>query len=353
MRGVCYYKINNRKKKINDRQTNVAQTEHCVNRKIIIFFNLIFIIFFLLIAELVANYFSFRIYGFFPDDLQSIFVNAKSLKIWMKQLPGMYSEKLQTFEENYEDNNYFSDTSRYKTICKSNKRPIIIFGCLFAAGWMLENEQTVSYKLSNQSNRSVYNFANPGWGPQHPLFLLTNEKKTDEVKNPEYIIYIMIDNHQERIAAYNFCPTSSVLNLVYPIKEGKILPPKKNVPFYYKFYLPRLLELTYKHYISRFDDKSGHFVNDTDWQLMVLNWKNVAEEKYKNVKTVVFMFPAMCVVNEEYPLLEKNGVIILKMPPEIEKKFIDNPAEYQLYDKHPNEKAWDIIVPEIIKQLKL
>lgn len=34
-------------------------------------------------------------------------------------------------------------------------------------------------------------------------------------------------------------------------------------------------------------------------------------------------------------------------------KFIDNPAEYQLYDKHPNEKAWDIIVPEIIKQLKL
>ena len=51
--------------------------------------------------------------------------------------------------------------------------------------------------------------------------------------------------------------------------------------------------------------------------------------------------------------MKKSGITILTPSSEIEKEFAENSEKYTLPDGHPNEKAWDVLVPYIVKQLKL
>ena len=77
----------------------------------------------------------------------------------------------------------------------NTKKPVLIFGCSFAHGTSyLKNEQTVSFKIFDKTNRNVYNYGFPGCGAQHMLFFIRNIIPYDIPKkeDPAYALYIYI-----------------------------------------------------------------------------------------------------------------------------------------------------------------
>ena len=57
-----------------------------------------------------------------------------------------------------------------------DKPSIVLFGCSYAYGQNLENEETLSYQLSRYLKRTVYNFALCGGGLQDILHIIRNNK---------------------------------------------------------------------------------------------------------------------------------------------------------------------------------
>lgn len=55
------------------------------------------------------------------------------------------------------------------------KEPIAVFGCSYAYGYKLKEEQSFGYKLSEYTKRPVYNRAYSGLGIQHMLYQLERE----------------------------------------------------------------------------------------------------------------------------------------------------------------------------------
>ena len=84
------------------------------------------------------------------------------------------------------------------TIKETNKRPILIFGCSFGYGYLLEENQSFGYKLSNLTNRSVFNHSISSQGINYVPHILENYNLEEKIKNPEYIIFVFIQNHAYR-----------------------------------------------------------------------------------------------------------------------------------------------------------
>lgn len=114
-----------------------------------------------------------------------------------------YYTKIYSFKDFY--NNFKNEEWFFRSPSDLlyKNRPIILFGCSFTYGQNLEQNQTMSYKLSQYTNRAVINRAHSGWGIQHMLWQLKNDKELTKIPNPEYIIYTFIPDHIGRL--YSFC----------------------------------------------------------------------------------------------------------------------------------------------------
>lgn len=82
---------------------------------------------------------------------------------------------------------------------KSKKAPIVLFGCSFTYGAELENNQTFSYKLAQKTGRPVYNRGLNGLGVQHMLFQLQDKSFYEIIPKPEYVVYVFMEGHIQRI----------------------------------------------------------------------------------------------------------------------------------------------------------
>lgn len=135
-----------------------------------LYINIIILIIIFIIFELFSSFITYNLLFFQQTDRVKYIINSinkENVINWLKWLD--YGKKLQTFNDTYEQRNYFSVENRYKTVGSKNKKPVVIFGCSFAYGEYLKDNQTFGYKLSKQTGRTVYNFAYSGWGPAHPI----------------------------------------------------------------------------------------------------------------------------------------------------------------------------------------
>lgn len=235
---------------------------------------------------------------------------------------------------------------------ESNKKPIIIFGCSFAYGENLKENQTFSYKIAMKTKRPVYNRAMSSWSVQHMLFQLQNEIIFKNNEKPEFIIYVFMSDHMRRMFVPMFFPTEDYYNLRYLKKGNTLILEDINKKSLRGLYIKNLLEETY---VIRCKLKQPTESFDT-LKLMLKESKKEAEKKYSGVKFVVLKY--MNVNNYWYlntnrwQELEKEGFIILDTKKLTRKDLSKN--EYKQKDNiHPNEKAWDIIVPALIKELNL
>ena len=71
-----------------------------------------------------------------------------------------------------------------------SKNGIIIFGCGFASGLNLEKNQNFATKLSNATQRPVYNYGIPGGYIQHSILAVQSNAINEIIRNSDYAIYI-------------------------------------------------------------------------------------------------------------------------------------------------------------------
>lgn len=239
-------------------------------------------------------------------------------------------------------------------ICSSPPpRSIVVFGCSFAYSWGLEKESSFCYKLAQATGRSVYNRAFAAKGVQMFPYILKHHD-LQIVDDPEYFIFVYIDDHFWRLYRETESVTASDIGLNYKMENGKLKEKKILFTFLYKFacYRRLLTFLSKKRFDSFNDDEKFNFMKSH-----FLLAKKLTEEKFPNVKIVILKYdtaPNEGIFNaKRQEELRKEGFIVLDTY-SLTHKYIYGTEYVQSEDKyHPNEKAWDVIVPAFVKELKL
>ncbi len=238
----------------------------------------------------------------------------------------------------------------------AGQRSIMFFGCSYAYGDFLETEQTIGYKVSALTDRPVYNFAGSGWGLQHMYIQL--EKKNaifDQIKNPEYAIYIFMGDHIHRIYYHKWGLAKGGLQLGYSAKNNKLV---KSVPLFVHLNRLNILKIIEEKYLfANYTYNSKR--QDENFDLMKLYFiesRKKLLEKYPDIKFVILKYPyphskQWYYETSRWDELEAQGFIIVDLDELTKKNLLSD--DYRLPDEHPNEKAWDLISQLLVKKLAL
>ena len=229
---------------------------------------------------------------------------------------------------------------------KKSPPPILLFGCSYVYGHKIPQDKILSEVLGKYTKRAVYNRAFHGAGPQLMLYQLQSEDFYKIIPQPEYIIYVYISDHLRRL-------------------KIPCIPSIKDYMDIYYYYDKHSKSLKLKHYNKYFklpfifyfiNDKINYNIyNNMDlFKYEILESKKLIDKHWKNTKFVVFLYDKYNteIQNSIIPELKSNGIIIINrndITP-----FDDNDTRYALNetDKHPNEHAWEYIVPKLMQELK-
>ena len=247
--------------------------------------------------------------------------------------------------KSYVNTEYFKPYDfREPSIKNSNKKPIITMGCSYAYGLWLDNTETLASIISEKTNRSVYNLGVIGTSPREMLYILRDEKlrneKLNNKKDFEYIIYPYISHHLFRL----YIDTKSYTCSPYykQTREG--------LEFYRKN--PQICNLyTYKKFLEL---KYSQINNKESFELFCLYLKEInkeIKEHFNNTKLVILVYEDY--IGQNWEILEKEGIIIVKVSELIKTEIIQPQYTISLTDIHPNAKAWQTIVPALVKELEL
>lgn len=111
----------------------------------------------------------------------------------------------------------------------NNKKSIIVFGCSFAEGVFLQADETLSGQLSKYTQRTAYNMGVSASSPSYMLYLSEYNKFYDLIKvQPEYIIYVIIPDHINRIYQnkYGIANIDHTSYIGYKEHNGKLVEDK-------------------------------------------------------------------------------------------------------------------------------
>lgn len=239
----------------------------------------------------------------------------------------------------------------YRTPCglNYNKKPILIYGCSYAYGYKLKEEEHIGYLLSKLTKRPVYNFAVIAAGLQHNLYLLQNQQKIEP--EPEYIIYLYIQDHIRRmymgtnvINSYKF--------FEYKNKKGKFQTEKGLVN-----YLKNTV--IYQYIVRCF---IFHKINDDEnFNLLKTYLKEMKQEiniKYPNSKFIFIIYDkkndiALKLTKEKQKEIQDLGIKVIDLDDIFGDKLYKPEYTISETDAHPNAKAWKLIAPQLVKIEKL
>ena len=248
--------------------------------------------------------------------------------------------------------------SIYKTTkYDGSNNSIIIFGCSTAYGInkessdnLLSEQDTISYKLSKELKRDVYNLAVPGGGLNEILFQLRNKKLKKRIKKaPEYIIYFYTPEHLRRMVMRCTASDKRYPVVFYKVKNNKKL---QNKNFF-------ILEDLYSYnlimaYLTTKNSKITNSITNIE-KLLELYINNINKEivdNYKNSKFIIIKIST--VYNFEDKIFSKYNTIDLTK--ETGYDIINSKQNNDLYwvddNCHPNGRYWDMALPIIIKKLK-
>lgn len=202
----------------------------------------------------------------------------------------------------------------------------------------------------------MLNLSVGGSGTQHIYYFLTHEKYLKNAENPEYIIYVFINDHIRRFYMHQIWnPFETIENLRYKIKEGKV---EKIKPVFFQFWnLYTIKEL--QRYISwkNFENTSQEdlFLNFVDFMKEI---KKVSSKKYPNAKFAILLYDDKIydcnkdfINNSDWNLLRKEGFYVFDTKDLTDKDLSD--LKYKSDDLyHPNAEAWKEVIPKLVKELK-
>ena len=259
------------------------------------------------------------------------------------------------------DNLFFIYNEDFRPIenIHSRRRPIVIFGCSFAYGSYLKQEETLSHHLGELTGRPIYNRALGGWSPKQMVYQLQSKDFYFSVPKPEYVLYVF---YPEQVSRLYMNPrlVSNIpkYNLFYKNKNNILVRDKIN---------EHLLSSSLFYLIKRqFYPRQMKHYTQKNLDFLVLHFLTAKEEINKNwgedIKFVIILYGTSKQLKKLKPafkVLKNKNFIILNINKLSDKNF--NTEEYQIgrsfnpnkYDKHPNAKAWEVITPLIVKKLNL
>ena len=273
---------------------------------------------------------------------------------WIPEKFGYYQYSLPDFIINKEffngkDNIYHGrlpDGLEYK-----NKPSIILFGCSFAHGQFLNKNQTFSHKLSKLLKRPVYNRAIPGASLQQMYMQSKSDFLYETVKNPDTVIYVMMNDHYRRTLINYFDILSRYRNPHFNVKNNSLIEDN------YKNYLVEIIKSTYifkllNHiYVENYINNNKNADNLTDITVLYFTeTKKELEKKFnKNLNFYVVLYNVWEIPHKDLlkKKLENNGFKVLSTD-EITNEDLHS-DKYLFQDNyHPKETAWDLLTPLII-----
>lgn len=235
------------------------------------------------------------------------------------------------------------------------KSPIVIFGCSYAYGYLLEQNQTVSYKLAKLLKRPVYNRAVSAGSFQQMYLQVTSDYYYEEVPQTKNFVYIMIDDHYRRMYGDTFFVLDDRFYPQCHLSGDKFILDNYENPvcnFFKSSYLSRLL---YKHIVYKWinNPKNADEITDSALKYFILTKKEI-ENKYNTKVNFNVVIYEKCLYQD---LLEKklvdNGFNVISFPKLIKTDLRSNKYWGTDMHYHPREAAWDLVTPVIAKNLVL
>ena len=248
------------------------------------------------------------------------------------------------------------------------KSPVLLLGCSYTRGGWIP-EETYAKKLSRLTKRPVYNWGRAGAGPEFVLGLIEEEEQNHILKNyqPEIIIYTYMFNHIHRLGYWDY----------YDIL-------RKNGIMDYKG--PKFLYNSYIYSYIRNTQFSKEYVEKKTYELQMKIFKCLVQKCKKLFPQSKFVFLLYYDINydlsegftgsngknqkmidEEFEVLysdkfkqdlENLGTTVITTEELIGRKMdreedrVPKTIDKNSYP-HPSEKAWDEILPKLVKKLNL
>lgn len=239
---------------------------------------------------------------------------------------------------------------------ESKKAPIVLFGCSFAYGASLKEDQTLSYKLGKKTGRPIYNRGLSGLGVQHMLFQLRDKSFYQIVPKPEYVIYLFMEGHIQRITtpttpSFPNCYTAFYKNSQmgdFVLKKRTFLSDKIIIQHHISNYLAWNFLNRIKSYNEKWEKNFVKYVVESKKEVEK-NWPSNGETE---TKFVVIFYRGEPILNSTIDTLNEKGIIVITKD-DFNINVYDKKYQISETDTHPSELAWDIFTPIIIEKLNL
>ena len=229
---------------------------------------------------------------------------------------------------------------------------VILLGCEYMYGERLTPEQTLGAKLSKIMKAPVYNISIPGGGLQHALFQVESSDYDDEIENSKYAVLLITGEHIWRIKTYsNGYYQEPYVWPVFDINKDGILVPHKYTLFertYIYQYLNKLYWQIFASFDSKFDLVKEHIVK-LNQDLKEIN---------SNIIFIVILFAdndhgLKFLTSPRWYELQEQGINVIDADElSLRNNISISDQKYRIEgDGHPSEKVWDVLAPEIAKEL--
>ena len=241
------------------------------------------------------------------------------------------------------------DTTLFRnSFIKDNANNIVWFGCSFAEGAGLNDNQTPCYKISELTGKSCINKAKGATGTQFMYYQINDDKIMDDAKTADFIIYTFIWNHIQRLYNYQVNPLIDMFNLRYKIIDGNLvdITPQFN-PLYSSFFVKRILNKIV------FEQAKQESYNFRLFNKIMKETYNISQKRYPNSKFIFIEFSELSkkeLPDYEVKELESYGIKVIRVKDIIGNIDIYDPKYWLPDNIHPTEQAWDLILPIIVEK---
>ncbi len=290
----------------------------------IIFFNILILLILFVLIEIISFFFVSYNYR---DNLIGCFKSGDKISTML-------------IAERFDPENYDKDYIK-PIITNSKKLPVVIFGCSLAEGSALNINETFGGQISKYTNRSVYNRAEGGIGPQIMLYQLQSGKIKQLTDKCEYFIYVNIDDHINRVLKFRCFPFLYKVSVRYNLKKNGELKLEtssfwKTHSFFYKWYESKLPEFL-----------GADYANELLCRIIEESYKK-AKEIYPNSKFIVLEYRNDDLVFRKR--LEDIGIQVISLKDLTDENLFQDKYYLGPYDQHPNADAWKLITPLFLKK---
>lgn len=245
---------------------------------------------------------------------------------------------------------YIFDTNKvkYRKVQNENSKlkPILLFGGIYAYGSNLNKNETLSYYLSDITNRPVYNRAKADTNANHMYYQLSNNDFYKIVPKPEYIFYLYVP-YQIVTAKYKFIFCQQ--DIFHKINQGKLYI-YNHIPLYKKsYFLTKINQCIFeKNYLNNI----FYLLNEKLFLKLLTESKKEAQNHWGDVKFVIIRYYRTTnrIEDRIFKTLEKEGFIIFDLY-----KYVNTAnARYSIKPRYyPDNQFWQNASCIIANYLKL